>query len=64
MESLPSTYYATVVGAVGFTVDGYGFFSLGAATIDANSGFMADTWRFIPDVKEDRANDYAVDNNF
>lgn len=64
MESLSSQYYTTIVGAVGFSVDGYGFFSLGANTIDANSGFMIDTWRFIPDVKEDRANDYSVDNNY
>lgn len=64
MESLSSQYYTTIVGAVGFSVDGYGYFSLGANTIDANSSFMIDTWRFIPDVKEDRANDYSVDNNY
>ncbi len=64
MESLPSMYYSTVVGAVGFSIDGYGFFSLGAGSMDANSGFMSDTWRLIPDVKEDRANDYSVDDNY
>lgn len=64
MESLPSTYYTTVVMAVGFSVEGYGFFTLGAGGVDASSGFMIDTWRFIPDVKEDRANDYSASNNY
>lgn len=64
MESLSVQYYSTIVGAVGFSYNGYGYFSLGSNAIDANSGHMIDTWRFIPDVKENRANDYSADHAY
>ena len=64
MESLPSIYYSTIALAVGFSYNGYGFFSLGANMPDATGNFMSDTWRFIPDVKEDRANDYSSSSDY
>lgn len=64
MESLPSSYYNLIVMAVGFSVEGYGFFTLGSNAVEPNNGFFIDTWRFIPDVKEDRANDYSASNNY
>lgn len=65
MEDLASSAVA-VVGAVSFTVDGYGYYTTGATGIDpagatsATSAtyFSNASWRFIPDVKEDRANDF------
>ena len=65
MEDLaPSA--GNVVGAVSFVADGYGYYTTGGTSIDpidANSSsstryFTNSTWRFIPDVKETRRNDY------
>lgn len=60
MEDLSAYAANLVVGAVGFSVDGYGYYTTGAPTMDAVSGsnFFIDTWSFIPDVKETRGNDY------
>lgn len=60
MEDLSRQASAPVVGGVGFSYDGYGYYTTGSTTMDASSGsaFYIATWRFIPDVKEDRANDY------
>jgi len=59
MEDL-STYASDVVMAVGFTVGGYGFYTTGGSATDASSSFTpySNTWRFIPDAKEWRGNDY------
>lgn len=55
----------SIVGAVSFVVDGYGYYTTGGGSIDAvasssnaSSNFSNASWRFVPDVKEDRANDY------
>lgn len=56
----------SITGAVGFVVDGYGYYTTGGNSIDptgavssnASSYFSNTSWRFIPDVKENRANDY------
>ncbi len=59
MEDL-SNYASSVVGAVGFSIGGYGWYTTGAASMDAStaSNFYIDSWKFVPDIKEDRANDY------
>ena len=65
MEDLaPSA--GTVCGAVSFVADGYGYYTTGGVSpdpIDASSSssvryFSNSTWKFIPDVKETRRNDY------
>lgn len=65
MEDLaPSA--GTVVGAVSFVADGYGYYTTGGGDIDpigatsSNSAsyFTNSTWKFVPDVKETRRNDY------
>lgn len=57
---------SALVGAVGFSVNGYGYYTTGGAAYDmtdatsssSSTSYSNSTWRFIPDVKEDRANDY------
>ncbi|WP_455510921.1 Kelch repeat-containing protein [Butyricimonas paravirosa] len=46
--------------AVGFSIGGYGYYTTGGSSTDGgtNLGLYIDTWRFIPDVKETRRNDY------
>ena len=65
MEDLaPSA--GTVCGAVSFVADGYGYYTTGGVSpdpIDASSSSSVryisnSTWKFIPDVKETRRNDY------
>ena len=60
MEDLSRYAAAPVVGGVGFSYKGYGFYTTGGSSMDASStsNFFIDTWTFIPDVKEDRGNDY------
>ena len=56
----------TAVGAVSFVADGYGYYTTGGTSPDPTSAtssssatyFSNSTWRFIPDVKETRRNDY------
>lgn len=54
-ESLPFT--GSVQQAVAFTLDGYGYFTTGSGGYDSTSGYT-ETWKFIPDVREDSGNDY------
>lgn len=71
MEDLSRMTYS-VVGAVAFVADGYGYYTTGGGAIDqvaattsnSSSYFSNETWRFIPDVKEDRANDYSASTNY
>lgn len=57
MEDLASRTNALVMG-VGFTYKGYGYYSTGGAGIDDSNNLYTETWKFIPDVKETRRNDY------
>ena len=65
MEDLaPSA--GNVVGAVSFVADGYGYYTTGGTSIDpidavsssSTRYFTNSTWKFIPDIKETRRNDY------
>lgn len=57
MEDLSSMANALVMG-VGFTYKGYGYYTTGGGSADVYTSLNSDTWRFIPDVKETRRNDY------
>lgn len=57
MEDLSSMATALVMG-VGFTYKGYGYYTTGGGSADVYTSLNPDTWRFIPDVKETRRNDY------
>ena len=59
MEDL-SVYASDVVMGVGFSVGGYGFYTTGGSATDASSAFTpySNTWKFLPDAKEWRGNDY------
>lgn len=56
-----SNMAADVVMGVGFSVNGYGFYTTGGSATDATGttpSLYSNTWRLIPDVKEWRGNDY------
>lgn len=57
MEDLASITNGIVMG-VGFTYKGYGYYTTGGGAIDNSDNLYTATWRFIPDVKETRRNDY------
>lgn len=57
MEDLASITNGIVMG-VGFTYEGYGYYTTGGGSIDNGDNLYTATWRFIPDVKETRRNDY------
>ena len=57
MEDLSDMANALVMG-VGFTYKGYGYYTTGGGGIDNSDNLNTDTWKFIPDVKETRRNDY------
>ena len=57
MEDLAGITNALVMG-VGFTYDGYGYYTTGGGGIDNSENLYTATWKFIPDVKETRRNDY------
>ena len=58
MEDISRLANITYMG-VGFSFGGYGYYTTGGSNIDGGSPTMfIDTWRFIPDVKETRRNDY------
>ncbi len=57
MEDLSDMANALVMG-VGFTYKGYGYYTTGGGGIDNSDNLYTDTWKFIPDVKETRRNDY------
>ena len=58
MEDL-SYYAANVTMGVGFAVGGYGYYTTGGSGTDEYGvRVYAATWKFIPDVKEDKRNDY------
>ncbi len=57
MEDLSNMASALVMG-VGFTYKGYGYYTTGGGSADVYTNLNPDTWRFIPDVKETRRNDY------
>lgn len=60
MEDLSRYANAPVIAGVGFSYGGYGYYATGGSAVDGSntSYFFIESWRFIPDVKEDRANDY------
>ena len=49
---------SALVMGVGFTYKGYGYYTTGGGSADVYTNLNPDTWRFIPDVKETRRNDY------
>ncbi len=57
MEDLSNMTSALLMG-VGFTYKGYGYYTTGGAGIDKSDNLNTETWKFIPDVKETRRNDY------
>ncbi|MDR2414562.1 MAG: hypothetical protein LBD64_06215 [Odoribacteraceae bacterium] len=54
VEDLPTR--AAISQAVAFSINGTGYFTTGGTSFDATP--TAQTWYFIPNVKEDRGNDY------
>jgi len=58
MEDIAQSATSCVM-SVGFSIDGYGYYTTGATGADASDPSMyINTWKFIPDVKETRRNDY------
>lgn len=57
MEDLSDMANALVMG-VGFTYKGFGYYTLGGGSPDVYSSLNTDTWKFTPDIKETRRNDY------
>lgn len=58
MEDIATSATPSVM-SVGFSINGYGYYTTGANGTDAsNPSMYIDTWKFIPDVKETRRNDY------
>lgn len=55
-EDVPFQYQ--VIQAVSFTINGYGYFTTGAGAHESTSG-KTETWKFFPDIREDRTNDYS-----
>ena len=55
-EGLP---FAGIVAAVGFSVNGYGYCTTGAGSYETQGG-STDSWKFFPDIKEERGNDYSA----
>ena len=59
MEDLAASATSPLYMSVGFSIDGYGYYTTGGSNIDVSStNYYIETWRFIPDVKETRRNDY------
>ena len=57
MEDLSDMANLLVMG-VGFTYKGFGYYTTGGSGVDNSDNLYTDTWKFIPDVKETRRNDY------
>ena len=59
MEDLAASATSPLYMSVGFSIDGYGYYTTGGSNIDvASTNYYIETWRFIPDIKETRRNDY------